>query len=361
MAENEQEKDQKQFEATEQRRREARKDGDVAQSKELNTFALTLGILLSAVAFKFIFGNQFLSSFSSILYHTESISDHIFSGGDADSTDLYFSLILAAGVMLCVPLSLIFLSILLQQSFVVSAKRIKPEFKKISPASNLKKKYGKEGLTEFMKDSAKMLFAGGISTFYLWQFAQDYYASSAVQLSQFVDFTFSQVLNLIICFGGFQFLLAVIDFPLQRSLHAERIKMSREDMKRETKQSEGDPLLKQSRRQKATKIAKNGMLKDVETATVVMVNPTHYAVALRWDSSSGRAPLCVAKGVDHLAARIREIAMQNSVPIYSDPPSTRALYRDVELDEEIQDKHFAAVAAAIQFVEALQSKREGAE
>ena len=85
-----------------------------------------------------------------------------------------------------------------------------------------------------------------------------------------------------------------------------------------------------------------------------MVNPTHYAVALKWDRDSGRAPVCVAKGVDNMAARIRELAIQHRIPIYSDPPSTRALYRDVEIDEEIHDQHFAAVAAAIQFVEALQ-------
>ena len=354
MSDNEQDKDQKEFEATEQRRLDARRDGDVVQSKELNAFALTLGILISAVCFKFLFGGQFLTSFSALLYHADNISVNIFSNQGGSSDGLYFDLIIAAASLLLIPLALIALSILLQQSFVVAGKRIKPDIKKISPVSNFKKKYGKEGMTDFLKDAAKMLFVGGISTFFLWQFAQEYYASSAIQLGQFVDFTFSQVVNLIICFAAFQFCLAVVDFPLQRNLHAERIKMSREDLKKETKQSEGDPQLKQSRRQKAIQISKNDMLKKVETATVIMVNPTHYAVALKWDRDSGRAPVCVAKGVDNMAARIRELAIQHRIPIYSDPPSTRALYRDVEIDEEIHDQHFAAVAAAIQFVEALQ-------
>jgi flagellar biosynthetic protein FlhB len=354
MSDNEQDKDQKEFEATEQRRRDARRDGDVVQSKELNAFALTLGILISAVCFKVLFGGQFLTSFAALLYHADNVSANIFSNQGGSSDGLYFDLILAAGSLLLIPLALIALSILLQQSFVVSGKRIKPDIKKISPVSNFKKKYGKEGMTEFLKDAAKMLFAGAISTFFLWQFAQEYYASSAVQLGQFVDFTFSQVVNLIICFAAFQFCLAVVDFPLQRNLHAERIKMSREDLKKETKQSEGDPQLKQSRRQKAIQISKNDMLKQVETATVIMVNPTHYAVALRWDRDGGRAPVCVAKGVDNMAARIRELAIQHSVPIYSDPPSTRAIYKNIDIDEEIQDQHFGAVAAAIQFVEAIQ-------
>ncbi|MEQ9317494.1 MAG: EscU/YscU/HrcU family type III secretion system export apparatus switch protein, partial [Henriciella sp.] len=95
------------------------------------------------------------------------------------------------------------------------------------------------------------------------------------------------------------------------------------------------------------------MMQNVKEATVVMVNPEHYAVALKWDPNSAKAPICVAKGVDHLAARIREIATENGVPIYRDPPSTRSIYRLVEIDQEIHPEHFAAVAAAISFVERL--------
>ena len=119
------------------------------------------------------------------------------------------------------------------------------------------------------------------------------------------------------------------------------------------KQSEGDPQLKQSRRQAATKISKGQMLQNVKTATVVMVNPTHYAVALRWNPDDNLAPVCVAKGMDHLAAKIRELAVENNIPIFRDPPSTRSIYKLVDIDEEIQPEHFAAVAAAINFVESV--------
>jgi flagellar biosynthetic protein FlhB len=98
------------------------------------------------------------------------------------------------------------------------------------------------------------------------------------------------------------------------------------------------------------------MLQNVKTATVVMVNPTHYAVALKWDPESKLAPVCVAKGTDHLAMKIRELAIENNVPIYSDPPATRSIYSMVEVDEEIQPEHFAAVAAAIQFVDRLRNR-----
>ena len=129
--------------------------------------------------------------------------------------------------------------------------------------------------------------------------------------------------------------------------------MTREDLKKEMKQNEGDPHLKQQRRERGTQITRGDMLKNVETATVVMVNPEHYAIALKWEPDSDRAPIVVAKGVDHMAARIREVAHAHDVPIYRDPPATRSIYRLVEIDEEIHTEHFAAVAAAISFVDRL--------
>ena len=117
-----------------------------------------------------------------------------------------------------------------------------------------------------------------------------------------------------------------------------------------------------ARRERGTQITRSDMLKNVEEATVVMVNPEHYAVALKWDPNSDSAPICVAKGVDHLAAKIREVAQANGVPIYRDPPTTRSMYRLVEIDEEIKHEHFAAVAAAIQYVDRVRQhigKRDG--
>jgi len=245
-----------------------------------------------------------------------------------------------------------------QSSISFSAKKIEADMKNLSPMENLKKKYGARGLIDFAKDTVKLSFAAIIAVVFLVQLARDYYASSAVQAGQFAEFTFTQVLKLILWFLIFQFVLAAIDLPLQRRLHANKLRMSREEMKKELKQSEGDPQLKQQRRQKASQISRGQMLQNVKTATVIMVNPEHYAVALRWDPESQRAPVCVAKGVDHLAAKIREIATENNIPIYRDPPTARSLYALVELDEEIKPEHFAAVAAAINFVERVRKHME---
>jgi flagellar biosynthetic protein FlhB len=132
--------------------------------------------------------------------------------------------------------------------------------------------------------------------------------------------------------------------------------MSRKELMDEYKESEGDPHFKAARRQRAQDIATNRMLADVEGADVVIVNPTHYAVALRWDRGKGGAPVCVAKGVDEIARVIRERAALHGVPVHSDPPAARAIYAAVELGQEIRIEHFRAVAAAIRFADAMRKK-----
>ena len=132
--------------------------------------------------------------------------------------------------------------------------------------------------------------------------------------------------------------------------------MSLRDIRQEHKEDEGDPHLKAARRQKAVDLALGSMLADVEKADVVIVNPTHYAVALEWKRGSGRAPVCLAKGVDEVAARIRERARAHKVPIWSDPPCARALHATVKIGDEIPHAQFGPVAAAIRFAEAMRQK-----
>lgn len=351
MAEQNQDSAEKEFEATEQRLRQAREEGNVPQSKEANAFALILGILAGAFILHSVVGNNLFRDLSSMLYHGDAFARDAFTD-DGGATWVWLGTILLHLLPIFLVMALLIVAVLIvQRAFSFSFKKIKPDVQKISPAENLKKRYGTRGLTDFLKDTAKMLFAGLIGAVFLMQFFQDYYASSAVELGHFYEFTFSQVLRLIFYFLVFQAFLAVIDLPLQRQLHLNKLRMSREELKKEMKQSEGDPQMKQQRREKASKISRSQMLKNVPTATVVMVNPTHYAVALKWDPASNRAPVCVAKGVDNIAAKIREIAQAHSIPIYSDPPATRSLYNLVEIDAEIRPEHFAAVAAAIQFID----------
>lgn len=357
MAEQEEQSGEKEFEATEQRLRQAREEGNIPQSKEINNLAVVVGLIISAVLMSSMIGPDVHSHFSALFYHIDSFSADTFTAQGFRTrkwlADVLIRFLPIFGILAACVLTVLIVT----RGVAFSAKKIKPDVKKLSPVENVKKKYGKSGLIDFLKDTAKMLSAGLIASIFLFQFAREYYAGSAVQQGHLAAFTFEQVIRLIFAYGIFQFVLAAIDLPLQHRLHANRLKMTREEMKKETKQSEGDPMVKQQRRQRGQQIASGQMLQNVKEATVVMVNPEHYAVALKWDPESNRAPVCVAKGVDHLAAKIREVATVNNVPIFRDPPSTRSIYRLVDIDEEIHPEHFAAVAAAVQFAEGLANRR----
>jgi len=132
--------------------------------------------------------------------------------------------------------------------------------------------------------------------------------------------------------------------------------MSYQDIKDEHKNSEGDPHTKQQRQRRGQEIATNRMLLDVPDADVIIVNPTHFAVALKWEKQPGTAPECVAKGTDEVAAKIREVAATNGVPIHRDAGTARAIYATVEIGQEIEVKHYKAVAAAINFAETIRKK-----
>lgn len=358
MAENQTDSAEKELEASEHKKRQARREGDVAQSKEANTLALIVGIFVAALMLQFATGDVLLADFSAVLYHSDAIAEDIFTAGGKQTWALLTGALVALVPVFVILLAAVLIALVAQQAIAFSTKKVEPKFDNLSPVENLKKRYGPRGLIDFAKDTAKMLFAGGIAAVFLFQFTRDYYASSAVQAGNFAGFTFEQTLKLILYFLAFQFVLAAIDLPVQRLLHAGKLRMTREEMKKELKQTEGDPQMKQERRDKASKISRGEMLENVKSSTVVMVNPEHYAVALKWEPDSPRAPVCVAKGVDHLAARIREVALANDVPVYRDPPATRSIYRLVEIDEEIQPEHFAAVAAAIQFVERVRQRME---
>lgn len=351
MAENDQDSGEKEFEATEQKLQRAREEGDVAQSKEVNAMALVLGLVIAALVFQGVTSQAVFDSFSAYLYHADSFSHDVFEADGERSRHIFSQALIQIGSPIAIIAACILIALVAQQSVSFSFKKIKPDPKKLSPVENIKKRYGPKGLIDFAKDAAKMLFAGGIGLVFLIWFVREYYSASALQMAFFFDFTFGQIMGLISMFAIFYVVLAAIDLPVQRQLHANKMKMTREELKKEVKQSEGDPQLKQQRRDKATKLSRREMMDNVKTATVIMTNPEHYAVALRWDPESQRAPVCVAKGVDHLAARIREIAIENQIPIYRDPPAARSMYALVDVDEEIHPEHFAAVAAAIQFVD----------
>ena len=228
--------------------------------------------------------------------------------------------------------------------------------RRISPLSTAKQKFGKDGLFEFAKSFIKLLIVSALlAVFFLHRTAEIIglaYLSAALGMAALARMML-EFLALVVILS---LLLGGVDLLWQRARHLHRNRMSRKEMMDEAKESDGDPHVKAQRRQRAQEIAMNQMLAEVAKADVVIVNPTHYAVALKWDRRARRAPVCVAKGVDEIAARIRERAAAAGVPIHRDPPTARALYASVDLGCEIRPDQYRAVAAAVRFAEAMRKR-----
>ncbi|WP_461307443.1 EscU/YscU/HrcU family type III secretion system export apparatus switch protein, partial [Albidovulum sp.] len=246
-----------------------------------------------------------------------------------------------------------------QRVLVFAPEKLAPRLSRIDPFANARQKFGRAGLFEFARNAVKLVVVSVLLAAFLRArlpralVAQRYDPAlvAAEALRLVVEF-----LLLVVLISG---AIAAIDYLWQRAEFLRKNRMSRKELMDELKESEGDPHVRAQRRQRAEAIAMNRMLADVPTADVVIVNPTHYAVALRWERKSGRAPICVAKGTDSLALRIREAAMAAGVPIRSDPPTARALHAAVRIGEEVRPEHYAPVAAAIRFAEAMRQRSRG--
>jgi flagellar biosynthetic protein FlhB len=211
-------------------------------------------------------------------------------------------------------------------------------------------------LTDFLKGAAKMILVGSVLAGFLVARLPEVMATAALAPGQVAR----HMAGLLMSFLALALVLALalggLDLLLQRARFLRRNRMTRQELIEEMKRSEGDPHLKAQRRQRGREIATNRMLADVPKADVVVVNPTHYAVALRWDRKARRAPVCVAKGTDEIAARIRERAAAAGVPIHRDPPTARALHATLEIGQEVRPDQYRAVAAAIRFADAMRQR-----
>ncbi|GAB4530238.1 MAG: EscU/YscU/HrcU family type III secretion system export apparatus switch protein [Amphiplicatus sp.] len=250
-------------------------------------------------------------------------------------------------------------SILAQRAVVFAPSKIKPKLSRLSIIDNAKQKYGPQGLFEFFKSFAKLSAITVILLFGLKDRFMELPSLSALPAQAFGEIVLREATFFLGLVTAAAVAIAAIDLPWRIYQHRKKLMMSHQELKEESKETEGDPTLKAARRERANALARNRMLADVPEASVVIVNPTHYAVALKWEREKGGAPVCVAKGVDEIAARIREIAAKAGVPIRRDPPTARSIYAVVEIGEEIRREHYAAVAAAIHYADEVQRKAKG--
>jgi flagellar biosynthetic protein FlhB len=245
---------------------------------------------------------------------------------------------------------------LIQHRPVFSAARLKPDLAKLSPIKGFKRVFGVDGLFNFVKGIAKIVLVGGACAWALWPERARLATALDLNPAGVAGLALALIFKAVLAALAVLAVIAALDYVYQRQRFMARHRMSRQELRDEIKQSEGDPHVKARIRQIRLERSRKRMIAAVPAATVVITNPTHYAVALKYESGKMGAPVCVAKGVDHLALTIRKVAEENDVPVVENPPLARALYAAVEVDDEIPAEHYKAVAQIIGYVMRLASQ-----
>jgi len=358
MAGPDEEDDDKQHEPTQKKLDDARKRGEVPLSQDLTTTGAYAGLVLVGGALGASTFGLAGESLADMLERSDTLSETLFSGPASEPAgQIILAAVLPTLPWLLLPLAAVLLSVIAQQGFTVSAKKIEPKLSRLSPLSNARQKFGRDGLFNFAKSFLKLVV---FSALLAWSVAGDLgtiLGSVQLTASGVAVAMLRLSYQFLVVVLAISFVLGAVDYLWQRAEHLRKNRMSHKELRDEVRDSEGDPHLKQRRRQKGYDIATNRMIADVPKADVVIVNPTHYAVALKWNRGSGGAPVCVARGVDEVAGRIREVAAESGVPIHRDPPTARALYGTLGLGDEVRPEHYRPVAAAIRFADAVRKRR----
>jgi flagellar biosynthetic protein FlhB len=339
------------LEPTAHKLEQARRRGEVPQSRDVATFGLYVGLLVALLGFA---AKMALDLGAALLPFVEQPDQLLTLGTPGALIGLVAgaSLDVLAGIapLLLLPALGVVAALVAQQAIVFAGERLHPKWSRLSLIANARQRFGATGLVEFAKTLLKLLVVTVVVLLVVWSRLEEILVLARTDARalgpSLLDMTVEILLPLLAVTGA----IAAADYVWQRFDHLKRQRMTHQELKDEQKHTDVDPHLKQSRRERAVAIATNRMLRDVPSADVVITNPTHYAVALRWDRARvGSAPHCIAKGADEIALRIRQIAQEHGVVTFEDRPLARSLYDLVEIGEEIRVEHYRAVAAALNY------------
>jgi flagellar biosynthesis protein FlhB len=337
---------------------QARQKGQVATSQEIKSW----GILLAATM-------GLVMLVPGMMRDVSTMGARFLRSPHAIPADFeHFRLVLAevlielgfiVGPLLGLLLVLGLFASVVQTGFMVSPGKIKPELKKISLIAGVKRMFSMRSLVEFLKGLLKLAIVSTVAFGMAIPLLDDVALIPSLELIQSLDRLHEVAFRLIAGTVGVMTAVAILDFAFQKMQHLKQMRMSKQEVKDEFKQTEGDPMVKGRIRRLRMERAQRRMMAAVPEADVVVTNPTHYAVALKYEMETMPAPKLVAKGMDTLAHRIREVAEEHDIAIVENPPVARALYAAVEIDEEIPVEHYKAVAEIIGFVMRLKGKLRG--
>ena len=347
----------KSHEATPQKLERARKKGDMARSNDAQTAAAYVGLCAAIVLIGGWSAVRMGETLMAFLARPQELAD-LFMTASSDTFGQVAGRILGAMLpIMAMPAVLIIFLLMAQRSIVLAPEKLKPKISRLSPVANAKQKYGPNGLMEFLKSAIKLtavMIVLSLAVLAEFDRLPNY---SRIDPRLMPELLSRQFWNIAMGVLILAFAVALLDILWQRHSHLKKMRMTHQELKDETKQAEGDPYMRQSRRDRGREIASNRMLHDVPTADVVIVNPTHYAVALKWSRAQKAVPVCVAKCEEELARRIRVRAEQAGVPIHQDAPTARSIHAMVEVGHPILPEHYKAVAAAIIFADKMRASR----
>jgi flagellar biosynthetic protein FlhB len=344
--------------ATHRRLEKAREEGQVARSRELTTFLLLGGGLLGLWSM-----GTTLSRHLGMVMEQAFLFDHTQAFDLGVTLSRIFELgshaLYAIAPLLLGLVVVALVSPLLLGGWSLSGKAMAPKFSKLNPLKGLKRMVSGQMLTELGKAIAKSLLVGGVAVWFLMRKRDALVALMGEPVIQAIPDALEMALSASVLMVLVLLVVVGIDVPWQLWSHAKKLRMTKEEIRRENKETEGDPHVKGRIRSQQQAMARGRMMSKVPDADVIVTNPTHYAVALRYDERKMSAPRVVAKGAGEIAARIRELGAEHHVPLLEAPPLARALYRHVDLDREIPGPLYNAVAEVL--VWAMRLKRAHAD
>ena len=354
MAEGE-DKSEKTEEPTDRKLRQAREEGDVPKSQEVSGW-FTLAAGLAMLAFLAPGMSRSLAEMLQVFLaqpHELAVDP---TGALTLVAATAMRLVLVVGLAFVMLLIAAIFGNIVQTGVMFTPKKIAPKIDKLDPIKGVTRMFGPEGWMNFFKGVGKMTIVGLAIAAVLWPRRNELAVLPGVAPVGILQEVYSAAIQLMIAALIAYTVIAVLDFLFQRKQYIDRNKMSRKEIRDEMKDTEGDPMIRAKLRQIRQERAQRRMMARVPDAAVVITNPTHYAVALEYEQGRTPAPICIAKGTDEVALRIRALAEEHDIPIVEDPPLARGLFASVELEEVIPAEHFTAVAKVIGYVLMLAGK-----
>lgn len=341
--------------ATSKKLDDARKEGQVAKSIEIVTAFTLIGLFLVLKAFVGFMGNSFLEAFKSSFEIIENVTRDEFTVNTGQSL-LNFGIkyiIMIGAPVLIVAFIIAFVGNVAQVKWQISLKTMEPKWNKISPISGFKRLFSKDKLVELVKSIGKV----GVISYVVYDALKDkwplLFNLYSVSLFEAIQLIGETVIDLGLKISIFFLAIGIFDLWYQRRKFKEDMKMTKQEIKDEYKQTEGDPHIKGKIRQKMQEVSRKRMMQQMPEADVVITNPTHLAVAVKYDRGSQSAPYVIAKGADNLAKRIKDIAKEHDIEIVENKPLARMLYYNVELGQEIPQELYQMVAEVLAYVYGL--------